>query len=171
MNYCIHLKKRKNKPYCNILKQEITFSRCRECVNKEYKIKFKKCPINKNNCALQEENSLKSSKKVQIKAKRGKIAKLERNRYSVLTDDVDKCIICGQPRQALHEVFYGKNRINSIKHGMVIPLCNNHHTGSDGIHFKRNIDMYYKQLCQIYWEANIGTKEEFITVFGKNYLE
>ena len=36
-NYCIHLKKRKNKPYCNVIRKEISLSQCRECVNKEYK--------------------------------------------------------------------------------------------------------------------------------------
>ena len=36
-NYCIHLKKRKNKPYCNLLNKEIRFSLCRECDNKAYK--------------------------------------------------------------------------------------------------------------------------------------
>ena len=46
-NYCINLKKRKNKPYCKIKNREITFSICNECDNKEYK-KFtsnKKSPI------------------------------------------------------------------------------------------------------------------------------
>ena len=37
MNCCIYLKKRKNKPYCNFNKKEITFSLCRECDKKEYK--------------------------------------------------------------------------------------------------------------------------------------
>ena len=36
-NYCINLKKKKNKPYCKFLNKEITFSLCRECDNKEYK--------------------------------------------------------------------------------------------------------------------------------------
>lgn len=166
MNYCIHLKKRKNKPYCNILKQEISFSRCRECVNKEYKFKFKKCPINKNNCALQEKNSLKSSKKVQIKTKRGKLAKLERNRYSVLTDNMDSCIICGNPRQALHEIFEGRNRIRSMQYNAIIPLCFSCHTI---IHNNRNISLYYKQrFQQIFEEKN--SREEFIKIFGRSYL-
>ena len=39
MNYCIYLKKRKNKPYCKLLNKEITFSLCRECDKKEYKKK------------------------------------------------------------------------------------------------------------------------------------
>lgn len=39
MNYCIYLKKRKNKPFCKLLNREITFSCCRECDKKEYKKK------------------------------------------------------------------------------------------------------------------------------------
>ena len=46
MNYCINLKKRKNKPYCKLLDKEITLSRCRECDNKEYRSKNQK--IKKN---------------------------------------------------------------------------------------------------------------------------
>ncbi len=38
-NYCIHLKKRKNKPYCKLLNKEIPLSQCRECGNKYYKTK------------------------------------------------------------------------------------------------------------------------------------
>ena len=40
-NYCKHLKKRNNKPYCKLINKEITFSLCRECDNKEYKAKIK----------------------------------------------------------------------------------------------------------------------------------
>ena len=40
-NYCIHLKKKKGQPYCNLDKKEIPFSYCRECSKKEYKIKNK----------------------------------------------------------------------------------------------------------------------------------
>lgn len=36
-NYCINLKKRKNKPYCKLRNEEIQFSLYRECDNKEYK--------------------------------------------------------------------------------------------------------------------------------------
>lgn len=36
-NYCINLKKRKNKPYCKSINKEIQFSLCNECKNKEYK--------------------------------------------------------------------------------------------------------------------------------------
>lgn len=181
MNYCIHLKKRKNKPYCNLLNKEIRFSLCRECDNKEYKksdIKIskkstlkEKSPvksgqINKNAQSL----TKKPVKNTKMHNKSKKLTKLERNRASVFTDDLEHCILCGKPREHLHEIIYGKNRINSIKYNFVIPLCANHHTGKDGIHFNKDLDLYYKRLCQIYFENNIGNRIEFIKTFGRSYL-
>lgn len=180
-NYCIHLKKRKNKPYCNLLNKEIRFSLCRECDNKEYKksdIKIskkstlkEKSPvksgqINKNAQSL----TKKPVKNTKMHNKSKKLTKLERNRASVFTDDLEHCILCGKPREHLHEIIYGKNRINSIKYNFVIPLCANHHTGKDGIHFNKDLDLYYKRLCQIYFENNIGNRIEFIKTFGRSYL-
>ena len=180
-NYCIHLKKRKNKPYCNLLNKEIRFSLCRECDNKEYKksdIKIskkstlkEKSPvksgqINKNAQSL----TKKPVKNTKMHNKSKKLTKLERNRVSVFTDDLEHCYLCGKPREHLHEIIYGKNRINSIKYNFVIPLCANHHTGKDGIHFNKDLDLYYKRLCQIYFENNIGNRIEFIKTFGRSYL-
>ena len=180
-NYCIHLKKRKNKPYCNVIRKEITLSQCRECDNKEYKksdIKIskkstlkEKSPvksgqINKNAQSL----TKKPVKNTKMHNKSKKLTKLERNRASVFTDDLEHCILCGKPREHLHEIIYGKNRINSIKYNFVIPLCANHHTGKDGIHFNKDLDLYYKRLCQIYFENNIGNRIEFIKTFGRSYL-
>ena len=165
MNYCINLKKRKNKPYCKLLDKEITLSRCRECDNKEYRSKNQK--IKKNTQSREKE----PNKKVKMHNKSKKLAKLERNRFSVFTDDLEHCILCGKPREHLHEIIYGKNRINSIKYNFVIPLCANHHTGKDGIHFNKDLDLYYKRLCQIYFENNIGNRIEFIKIFGRSYLK
>ena len=180
-NYCVHLKKRKNKPYCNLLNKEIRFSLCRECDNKEYKksdIKIskkstlkEKSPvksgqINRNAQSL----TKKPVKNTKMHNKSKKLTKLERNRVSVFTDDLEHCYLCGKPREHLHEIIYGKNRINSIKYNFVIPLCANHHTGKDGIHFNKDLDLYYKRLCQIYFENNIGNRIEFIKTFGRSYL-
>lgn len=79
-NYCINLKKRKNKPYCKLLNKEITFSLCRECDSKEYR------------------------------------------------------------------KFTSNNQNNAIFN-----------------------DYWHKQ--ELYWEENIGSKEEFIRIFRKNYLD
>lgn len=168
-NYCIYLRKRKNKPYCKLLNKEIPFSQCQECVNKEYRTKIKENSSYKSNkSANTQQSSVKSAVKVQYKSK--KLKKLERNRRSVFTDDLEHCYLCGKPREHLHEIIYGKNRINSIKYNFVLPLCANHHTGKDGIHFNKELDLYYKRLCQIYFENNIGNRKEFIKIFGRSYL-
>lgn len=173
-NYCIHLKKRKNKPYCKLLDREITFSLCRECDNKEYK----KSTSNKKSTATSgqmrkyaQSFTKEQKKKIKMHNKSKKLTKLEKNRKSVFTEDLEHCYLCGKPREHLHEIIYGKNRINSIKYNFVIPLCANHHTGKDGIHFNKDLDLYYKRLCQIYFENNIGNRIEFIKIFGRNYLE
>ena len=42
-----------------------------------------------------------------------KITRLERMRYSILTKDLDHCYICGSIKHSIHEIYYGKNRVNS----------------------------------------------------------
>ena len=76
-NYCIHIKKRKNKPYCTVLNREISLSECNGCGNKEYRFPVKG-KIAKN--AQKNKNIVHKSKK---------IAKLERNRKSVFTNDLE----------------------------------------------------------------------------------
>ena len=92
-------------------------------------------------------------------------------RFSVITDDMDHCYICGRNRECLHEVFYGTaNRKLSIKYGMVIPLCNFHHNMSDmGIHFNYFLDTKVKQEAQ-YRFNEVYPDLDFLQIFGKNYL-
>ena len=44
-------------------------------------------------------------KTVHIKKKSGRLAKLERNRHSIITDDLKHCYICGAKKEDLHEIF------------------------------------------------------------------
>ena len=149
---CKHLRIRTKKgvhyKYCTLLKKEI--NECYNCINKEYK-EVKR---------LLKNNSNKSKK----------ISKLERNRTSIFTDDLEHCIVCGNNKDNLHEVIYGRNRLNSMKYGFVIPLCFDHHVGNRGIHYNRELDLFYKKKCQEYFENNIGSRLEFIRIFGKSYL-
>lgn len=196
-NYCIYLKRRKNKPFCKFKNEEIPFSCCQECSDKEYKkISANLCKKTQCSAEFSAEKKLKKStfrsksplstgqsvrkhpqvlakehqKSAKMKNKSNKLASLERKRKSVFTNNLDICYLCGKPREHLHEIIYGKNRINSIKYNFVIPLCANHHTGKDGIHFNKDLDLYYKRLCQIYFENNIGNRTEFIKIFGRSYL-
>ena len=212
MKYCKHLKKRKNKPYCNLLKQEITLSQCRECVNKEYrfpvkwkienrknvKISNKKSTIfvkngtfytkntqnngkNSANLEYNSENvsnnhqmrnsaySLQNSAKTlqKMKTKSNKLANLERKRFSVFTDNMDKCYFCDNTRMDKHEIYRGKNRTNSMKFGFVLPLCRVHHNMyQDDVLFNK----YWHEFAQKFFEEHYGTREEFISIFRKNYL-
>lgn len=103
-----------------------------------------------------------------IKKKSNKQQKLEKSRYSILTDDLEHCYICYEQDESLvlkddlHEIYGGRNRGRSIKYGFVVPLCRKHH--QDNI-----ILEYLKKLCQITYEEN-HTRKEFIEIIDKSYL-
>lgn len=163
-NYCIHLKKRKNKPYCKLLDREITFSLCRECDNKEYK-KISADLCRKMQCSA----DIKQQKSVKMQNKSNKLASLERNRYSVFSNDTERCYLCGSTyKLTWHEIYAGKNRQNSMKYGLCLRLCLNCHSKEQE---NDQFNNYWHKQGQLYWEKNIGSREEFIKVFRRNYLE
>lgn len=176
MNYCKYLRKRKSKPYCYIIRKEISFSTCKKCDNKEYKKStfVKKSPVasglSNNSQMRKNAQSLKeiTPKKVKLHQKSNKLAKLERNRYSVFTDNLDICYLCGKKKNDLHEVYAGHNRINSIKYGFVLPLCRECHSLNQNNQFFND---YWHRQGQLYWEQFIGSRDEFIKVFRRNYLK
>jgi hypothetical protein len=72
-----------------------------------------------------------------------------------------------------HEVFYGSsNRQNSIKYGLVVFLPPELHNMSDkGVHFDKDFDSWLKRRGQAAAMSYYGwDTEQFIQVFGKNYL-
>lgn len=102
-----------------------------------------------------------------MKKKSSKLASLERNRFSVFTKDLKHCYLCGNKRDDLHEIFAGRNRINSMKYGFVLPLCRMCHTRyQNDFSFNR----YWYQKAEKYFLDNIGMVEDFIKIFRKNYL-
>ncbi len=177
MNYCKYLRKRKSKPYCYIIRKEISFSTCQECNNKEYKksTSDKKNPATsgqqKSNNSQMRKNAQSLGKKQQKPAKMHnkskKMTKLEKNRKSVFTDNLDICYLCGKKKNDLHEVFGGRNRINSIKYNFILPLCRECHSSNQN---NAIFNDYWHRQGQLYWEENIGSREEFIKVFRRNYL-
>ena len=148
MSNCLHLKQKVNRKfYCKKAKKEIKISYCNNCKYREYSIK---------------PNSTK------LKTRTKKQSKLERNRFSILTNDLEHCIICGAKKDHLHEIFFGRNRANSIKYGLVISLCQNCHT-----------EMHKNKEWQDYWHIMAQKKfmeyyhksvDEFIEIFKINYL-
>ena len=94
-----------------------------------------------------------------------KIKTLENKRFSILTNDLSYCYLCGKPKNHLHEVFFGKNRINSMKWGCVVPLCAYCHLK---VHSNIELDLKLKKLCQKRFIEVYD--DDFLSIFRKNYI-
>jgi hypothetical protein len=73
------------------------------------------------------QNKKNAEKSAEIKKKSSKLAKAERNRFSILTENMEKCYFCNNKKHELHEVFRGRNRQKCMKWGLVVPICLKHH--------------------------------------------
>ena len=146
MTYCKHLKIKLNRTFeCKKSNKKIILKDCANCQFKEYSIK---------------------SNVAKLKNRTSKQTKLERNRFSILTNDLNHCIICGDKKDHLHEVFFGRNRTNSIKYGLVIPLCSTHHTE---MHKNTEWQDYWHKKGQKAFIANYPDLD-FFKIFKINYL-
>lgn len=145
---CVYFTKRtrKYKPYffCRLSKKVITFDDCKNCLEAKYK-------------------EIKP-----IKKRTNKQAKLEKGRYSIITNDLEHCYICAErgiknvPKKDLHEVYGGSNRKRSIENGLVVPLCRKCHEDYE-------IIKYLKRFVQLEYEEN-HSRDDFINLIGKSYL-
>lgn len=91
-------------------------------------------------------------------------------KQSILTGDMESCMVCGKLHPECHHVFFGPNRKWSDKYGLVVPLCNEHHRGSDiSPHFNREFDLQLKQYAQERFEEEYP-ELSFREIFGRNYL-
>lgn len=105
-------------------------------------------------------------KNEQLKKKSKKLAKLEKNRFSIITNNLDKCYICGAKKEELHEVFAGKNRQMSMRYGLVIPVCRKCHKM---IPKDKTLNEKLHKVGQKAFEKKYKT-ENFVKIFEKNYL-
>lgn len=100
-----------------------------------------------------------------MKKKTNKLAKLERNRFSILTYDLTKCIVCGMPKQDLNEIFCGRNRQNSMKWGLVMPMCRRCHTRYTN---DREMQLKWMKIGQKAFEETYDI--DFVEIFKRNYI-
>lgn len=157
-NKCIYLKQKLNRSLeCKKKQKIIKIKECNNCKYKEYK------------CTEFSKNSAKhTSKNNELHYKSAKLAKLERNRFSVFNDNLEHCIICKRKKEHLHEIFFGSNRKKSMQYGFIIPLCHECHSE---MHRNKDWQEYWHIKGQEYWEEFIGSRDEFIRVFGKSYIK
>lgn len=111
----------------------------------------------------------KQQKPSKMQNKSNKLASLEKNRYSIFSDDTEKCYLCDSTyKLTWHEIYAGRNRQNSMRYGLCLRLCLNCHSNNQN---NAVFNDYWHKQGQLYWEEFIGTREEFIRVFRRNYLE
>lgn len=91
--------------------------------------------------------------------------------FSVLTNDMEHCLITGDSNVAIHHVFNGANRNLSEKYGFLVPLRPDwHNMTSYSVHMDQKFDESLKRKAQWYYEENYGSREDFRREFGKSYL-
>lgn len=143
---CRYITKRSKKYeiylYCRFSKKKIEMKECYDCCNGEQK-KYK-----------------------QIKKKSSKLTKIEKERLSILTDDMKHCYICGKEKKHIHEIYGGRNRQISMKNGFVIPICEICHSKTET---DMDFDKKLKRECQMKFEEK-NTRYEFLKLIDKNYL-
>ena len=90
---------------------------------------------------------------------------------SILTGDMEHCMVCAKPHPEVHHVIFGtSNRKWSDKYGLIVPLCAEHHRGSDlSPHFNKDFDLELKKYAQERFEEEYP-ELNFREIFGKNYL-
>lgn len=84
-----------------------------------------------------------------------------------------KCYITGSTLDLhKHHIFFGRGkRALSEEYGCWVWLrADWHNLRSYGVHFNRTLDLRLKRECQKEFEET-HSREEFMSVFGRNYLE
>ena len=83
-----------------------------------------------------------------------------------------RCVLCGKLGYMYeHHIFEGNGRRKrSERYGMTCLLCYHCHTGDNGVHMNEKLNKKLKRAAQRKFENEVGTREEFIKLFGRSYL-
>ena len=86
--------------------------------------------------------------KTQIRKKSKKLAKKERERFSILQEDKNKCFLCHrQLKLDKHEALGGRNRQLSMQYGLVYYLCRKCHSEAEiNIKIKNYLKEYARKI-------------------------
>lgn len=111
-----------------------------QCKHKAYRskksIKYEYCRLKRESspsCQNCKQKEFKETKPLQAKSKLKVYSKkrstMEKQRQSIFTTDLKTCIENKDHKGHidLHEIYEGKNRFNSMKYAMVIPVCRTCH--------------------------------------------
>ena len=86
-----------------------------------------------------------------------------------------ECYNCGCHTQTeKHHALHGtSNRRICDRYPLLqFDFCPECHRGTDGVHGKNGhkLNLSYKKMAQKLFEVHYGTRDDFIRLFGRNYL-
>ena len=95
-----------------------------------------------------------------------------------LGHDWDFCYLCGRNYTAdpcgleTHHLVGGPNRKYSERYGLKVRLCGErcHRNGANSVHRNLQVNLSLKAAGQKAFESRHGTHEDFMRIFGKNYI-
>lgn len=152
MNNLKCLKQGFNKYVCKRTNKEIKLCDCNNCPYKEYK----------------DINQYKLKNKTSLKQRSSKLAKLERERFSLFTNNKDRCMFCGSTyKLTWHEIYCGRNRQNSMKYGLCLRMCLRCHELKQ--EDKQFNEEWHKKGQAMFSKAYPNLK--FENIFRENYLK
>ena len=92
----------------------------------------------------------------------------------IVTEYENICIICGRAAEAEHHLIFGTAGRNlSEKYGLKVPICNGCHTMNEKcrrVHDNPMAEKLSKMLGQAIFEAKVGSRDDFMKIFGRSYL-
>lgn len=168
---CVNMKiKLDHTLYCKKYNKQIKLSDCKNCKLIEYAIKeqtkLKHIPVKSGQYPVK--SGLRSNKP--IKQRTSKQAKLEKDRFSIFTNNTELCLICQHNKKDhMHEVFCGCRRQVSMKWGICIPICKTcHREFQNDVNFN---DYWHVKGQKAFMEYYNKSADEFREIFGRNYLD
>jgi hypothetical protein len=95
---------------------------------------------------------------------------------SILQDDYTTCFLCGangsvDPLEE-HHVFGAANRKHSERYGLKVKLCGDrcHRNGKRSVHRNADVADKLKEIGQKAWIITYGSPDDFMDIFGRNYI-
>lgn len=73
-----------------------------------------------------------------------------------------------------HHIIYGAGRRKfSERYGLWIWLCPHHHNlgGMEAVHMNETLRRYTERIAQKAFEQRGGSRQDFVEIFGRNYLD
>lgn len=99
---------------------------------------------------------------------------------SIMDQPLGSCFLCwrlegnGMPAAEgleRHHIYDGPNRMISEENGFTVRLCRRHHrNGPAAVHRNIKAMRYLQEACQRAYEKD-HTRDEFMALIGRNYLE